>query len=115
MNNNHGRTTTFPAFFPENVRGFDWTLPPWSGPPAERTRVGYWWWCYTLCDTEDPDYGLTEGREYFVLPDGSAEVREVSFDDDRIVRYAAGEWDIEYPAATFGSRGGVRIIPRLLN
>ena len=92
------------ANWPGNVRGFDWTLPPMAGPPAVRTRVGYHRWTWV---SDYGDYTTQQdcGRDYYLHPDGSAEVVESHTDFTDVI--PPGRWVIEYPTTTFGSRGGV--------
>lgn len=109
--------------FPIDVRAMDWTQPAWSGPPSERTHVGYHRWADTNVDTDHDDYGYPCGTDYYVLPDGSAEIIQYSRDirdsyfdeesvdassnDTTVTILLPGEWYVEYPRSTFGSRGGV--------
>lgn len=76
-----------------------------AGPPSETTEVGYhhWW---------DEQRGRCS-RRYYLLPDGGAVIIESdeSGDPPDQTVYQAGEWVVEYPTTTFGSRGGVWLAP----
>lgn len=100
--------------FPNNVKRFDWTQPPMEGPPKERTMIGYFCWC----DTSDENDYRTFKQEFYVLPDGSAEIKTInkpfsSADKAEVIsnveRFAPGSWEPEYPVTDFGSRGGTWI------
>lgn len=86
------------VMWPKNVRGFDWTSEPMAGPPAEKTRIGYhrWW---------SDETGRNE-VDYYVHPDGSAEIVRKNEDETTSNVFPAGTWEVEYPVTTFGSRGG---------
>lgn len=118
----HKEKTIAVVPWPSNVRGMDWTQPAMAGPPEERTRIGYRRWADTSVDTEDEDYGYPCGEDYYILPDGSAEiVRWSKYIRDRWDGETAtevlppGTWEVEYPTSTFGSRGGccIRSIRRV--
>ena len=98
--------------WPNDVRGMDWTQPAMPGPPAERTMIGYWRWSFTLCDPDDPDYGHPCGRNYYVLPDGSAEIEGWDGKERFTRRLPPGTWRVLYPTwIQFGSRGGCFVEP----
>ena len=91
--------------FPKNVKGLDWSQPPMESPPSSRTYVGYACWCDN-CDGEE----LVDcKKEFYVLPDGGAEIvstRGVRVEKETL---APGTWEPEYPATSFGSHGGIWI------
>lgn len=79
--------------------------------PAERTHIGYFCWVST---DDENDYRRCR-RDYYVLPNGSAEVvlsdKPFSSVDDPEVHqetktFPPGTWRVVYPVTTFGSRGG---------
>lgn len=89
------------ACFPNDVRGFDWTSPPMEGPPASKTIVGYYCWC------ENNGEKIVDCRvEYYVLPDGSAEIVTNKGDTQEKQTFAPGTWEPLYPETSFGSYGG---------
>jgi hypothetical protein len=92
-----------------------------ASPPAKRTQIGYFRWT-DLRENDEERWNC--GRDYFVLPDGSAEV--VSWEEwqdapadvppderhkEEVTSYPPGDWKVEYPTTTFGSRGGCWIQP----
>lgn len=100
--------------FPNNVKSFDWTAAPMEGPPKERTMIGYFCWC----DTSDENDYRTFKQEFYVLPNGGAEIlilnRPFSSSDKeevevKVETFSPGSWEPEYPVTDFGSRGGTWI------
>jgi hypothetical protein len=95
--------------------------------PPQVTQVGRDYNIHTLCNVDDPDYGLPMVTSYYVYPDGSAVVRRGEDGEDpyytlsdedyytvfgdvpRVEHYAPGEWCVLL--TRHGGRG-VAVEPR---
>jgi hypothetical protein len=96
--------------WPSNVSGFDWTQPPMERPPEERTQIGYFNW-----HTQFKGNLEKCERQYFVMPDGSAEILHTMPHYNKNNTWvfgtwtevlAPGTWACIYPTTTLPSYGG---------
>lgn len=111
--------------WPSNVRGYDWTLPPFEGPPPVATEIGHCSYLssYTDYDESGDPFEDHESHRiiYSVLPTGQARIRhecEAQWGSGEIeiteTLIPAGQWVCDYWhdwPTRFGSRAGCRILP----
>ena len=89
--------------------------------PEEPVLVGYSRNCYTLCSVDDDLYGASMDKDYYLCPDGSAEIRldegrklddaefgEIFRCESRVTKIPYGMWTLDFSWSA-GSSGGVKV------